>query len=65
MLSPSQFSYCRGLGSCDALHALSHRLQVALDGGMDKRFIQLNFSTVFHEVSHYGLLYKLRSVFIG
>ena len=28
MLPPSQFSYRRGLGTCDALLTLSHRLQV-------------------------------------
>ena len=32
LLPPSQFSYCRGLRTCDALLTLSHQLQVALDG---------------------------------
>ena len=32
---PSHFSYRRGLEICDALLTLSHRLQVALDRGME------------------------------
>ena len=39
LLPPSQFSYRRGLGTCDALLTLSPHLQVALDRGMEGRFV--------------------------
>ena len=39
----SQFSYRRGLRTCDALLILFHRLQAALDKGMEERFVQLEF----------------------
>ena len=32
LLPPSQFSYCRGLITCDALFTLSHQFQDVLDG---------------------------------
>ena len=35
LLLPSQFSYPKVLGTCDALLLLSHQLQIALDGGME------------------------------
>ena len=34
-----------GMGTCDALLTLSHHLQVALDKGMEEKFVQLEFST--------------------
>ena len=63
LLSPSQFSYRRGLGTCDALiaHILSHDLQNTLDRGTEGRLVQLDVSVAFHRVSHRGLLHKLRS----
>ena len=64
MLLPSQFSYRRGLGTCDALRILPHHLEVALDRDMEGRFFQLDFSVAFG-VSHSGLLYKLRSIGVG
>ena len=65
LLPPSQFSYRRSLGTCDALLTLSHQLQVALDRGMKERLVQLDFSVAFDRLSHRGLLYKLRSIGIG
>ena len=65
MLSPSQFSYCRSLATCDALFTLSHRLLVALDRGKEERFVQLDFSAAVDGVSHCGRLYKPRSIEIG
>ena len=56
MPSPSQFLYCRGLGIRDALHTLSHRLQVVLDMSMEGRLIQLDFSGAFDRISHCDLL---------
>ena len=40
LLYLSQFSHRKGLGTCDAVLALSHRLQVALDRGTEGRLIQ-------------------------
>ena len=52
MLLLSQFSYRRGLGTCDALLTLSHTLQVALDRGMEGNLVQLDFSDALDRVSH-------------
>ena len=65
LLPPFQFSYCRGLGTYDALLTLSHCLQVALDRGMEGRLVQLNLSAAFDRVSYCGPLYKLRSTGVG
>ena len=43
----------------------SHRLQVALNKGMEGRLIQLDFSRAFNRVSRRSLLYKLRSIGVG
>ena len=34
LLPPSQFAYCRGLGTCDALLTLSYHQQVELNMGV-------------------------------
>ena len=65
LLPPSQFSYRRSIGTCDALLTLSYHLQVALNGGMEGSLIQLNFSAPFDRVSHRGLLHKMRSLGVG
>ena len=65
LLSPSQFSYPRGLETNDALLTLSHHLQITLDRGMEGRFVQLDFSAAFNTVSHCGMLYKRRSIGVG
>ena len=55
LLSYSQFSYRRGLRTCDALLTVSHHLQVAVNRGIEGRLVQLDFSTAFDRVSHRGL----------
>ena len=60
LLPNSQFLYIRGLGTYDTLVTVSHHLQVALNRGMERRLVQLNFSAAFDRISHHGLLYKLR-----
>ena len=47
VLPLSQFSYRRGLGTCDALLTWFRYLQVALDRGMEERLVQLDFSAAF------------------
>ena len=59
MLPPCQFSPRKSLGTCDALLTFFHRLQVALDSGIEGRLVQLDFSD---RVSHCGILNKLRSI---
>ena len=39
-----------------------YTLQVALDRDMEKRFVQLDFSSACDRLSHRVLLYKLRSI---
>ena len=65
LLPPFQFSYRRGLETCDALLTLSHRLQVALNRGIERRLVQLDFSAAFDKIGHCDSLYKLRSIGIG
>ena len=43
---------------------MSHYLQVALGRGMGGRLAQLDLSVAFDMVSHFGLLYKLRSIVV-
>ena len=62
---PPQFSYRRGLETCDHLLTLSHNQQVALDRGMEGSLVQLGLSAAFDKVSHYGLLYNLSSIGVG
>ena len=44
---------------------MSHHLQVALNGGIEERLVQLNFSAEFYLISHRGMLYKPKSVCVG
>ena len=61
-LPTTQFVYRKGLGTCDALLCLSHRLQRALESGQEARIVQIDFSAAFDRVNHLGILYKLCSV---
>ena len=65
LLPASQFLYRSSLRTCEALLTLSHHLQVTLDGGMEGRLVQFDFSVAFDRESHRGLLYKLRSIGVG
>ena len=61
----TQFANRKGLGSCDSLLCLSHKLQSALESGQEARIVKIDFSAAFHRVNHLGMLYKLCSVGIG
>ena len=61
----TQFSYRKGLGTCDALLCISHTLQSALESGQEDRIVQIDFSVAFDRVNHQNILYKLCSVGIG
>ena len=65
LLPPSQFSYRRSLGTCDALHTLSHYLQVALDRVWRKDLFSWISQLHLIGVSQRGLLHKLRSIRVG
>ena len=58
----TQFAYRKGLGSCDALLCVSHKLQSALDRGMETRLVQIDFSAAFDRVDHRGIIHKLRLI---
>ena len=64
-MSASSFSVFVSQGpivTCDAFLTLFHPLHVALNRGMERRLVQLDFSVAFDRVSHPGLLYKLRPI---
>ena len=61
VLPTTQFTYRKGLGTCDSLLCMSHALQSALEA----RIVQIDFSAAFDKVNHLGILYKLSSVGIG
>ena len=65
VLSTTQFAYRKGLGTCDALLCVSHKLQSALESEQEARIVQIDFSAAFDKVNHLGILYKLCSVGSG
>ena len=50
-------AYRKGLGTCDALLCVSHRLQSALESGQEARIVQFDFSADFVWVKHQDILY--------
>ena len=62
VLPTTQFAYRKGLGTCDAILCVSHKLQSALVSGQQARIVQIDFSATFNRVNHQGILYKLCSV---
>ena len=63
-LPTTQFTYRKGLGTCDAFLCASHTLQCALKSGKEARILQINFSAVFDRVNYQGILYNLCSLSI-
>ena len=60
----AQLAYIKGLGCTDALLTISH-LQKSSDTGMESYMAQVDFSAVFERVSHSGLLFKFKYIFVG
>ena len=58
----TQFTYRKGLGTCDALLRVSHTLQRALESKQEAKIIQIEFCEALGRVNHLGILYKLCSV---
>ena len=57
VLPTTQLAYRKGLGTCDALLSVSHKLQSALQSGQEARIVQIDFSaasvhlgTFFHSL---------------
>ena len=65
VLPTTQFSYRKGLGTCDALLCVSHTLQGALVDGQEARIVQIDFSAACNRVNHQSILYNLCSVGIA
>ena len=65
VLPTTQFTYRKGLGTCDEVLCVSHTLQSVLESGQEARSVQIDFSAAFDRVNHLGILYKLCSVGIG
>ena len=59
VLPTTQFAYWKGLGTCDVLLCMSHRLQSALESRQEARIMQIDFSAAFDRVNHQGILYRL------
>ena len=65
MLPTTQFTYGKGIGTCDALLCVAHTLQCALEMGQEARIVQIDFSAAFDRVNHQGILFKLCSMGVG
>ena len=65
VLPTTQFTYRKGLGTCDALLCVAHSLQSALEMGQEARIVQFDFSAAFDMVNHQWILFKLCSVGVG
>ena len=65
VLQTTQFTYRKGIGTCDALLCVSHTLQSALMSGQVASIVQIDFSAAFDRVNHRGIVYKVGSVGIG
>ena len=61
VLPTTQFTYRKGLSTCDAFLCMSY----ALENGQEARVVQIDFSAASDRVNHLGILHKLCSVGIG
>ena len=65
VLSSHQYSYRKGLGTCDALLDIVCAGQLELDRGGELALVQIDFSAAFDRVNHGGLVFKLREAGVG
>ena len=65
VLPTTQFAYWKGLGTCDALLCVSHKLKSALESGQEAWIVQIDFSAALDRVNLLSILYKICSVGIG
>lgn len=52
-----QYAFRKGLGMCDAIINMSHVLQATLEGGSEARLVQIDYSTTYDRINHFGVLY--------
>ena len=60
-----QISFCKGLGTCDALLTITNFVQKALDSSCEVRMVGLDFSAAFDRVNHEALAFQLRQLGVG
>ena len=65
VLSSHQYSYRKGLGTCDALLDIVCAGQLELDRGGELALVQIDFSAAFDRINHGGLVFKLREAGVG
>ena len=65
VLSSHQYSYRKGLGTCDALLDIVCAGQLELDRSGELALVQIDFSTPFDRVNYGGLVFKLREAGVG
>ena len=54
-----QLGFCKGLGTCDALLAITNAVQKAFDSGCEVHMAGLNFNAAFGCVTQEALIFKL------
>ena len=65
VLSTHQYSYRKGLGTCDALLDIVCAGQLELDRGGELALVQIDFSAAFNRVNYGGLVFKLQEAGVG
>ena len=65
VLSSHQYSYRKGLGTCDALLDIVCAGHLELDRGGELALVRIDFSAAFDRVNHGGLVFKLREAGVG
>ena len=65
ILPSHQYSYRKGLGTCDALLDIVCAGQLELDRGGELALVQIDFRAAFDRVNHGGLVFKLREAGVG
>ena len=53
VLPTTQFTYRKGLGTCDTLLCVAHILQNALEMGQEARIVHIDFSADFERVNRF------------
>ena len=51
VLPNTQFTYRKGLGTCDALLCMSHTLESALESGQETWIVHVDISAAFDKVN--------------
>ena len=65
VLSSHQYSYRKGLGTCDAILDIVCAGQLELDRSGELALVQIDFSAAFDRVDHGGLVFELREAGVG